>query len=655
MIEILGQNGTSEYNVAMRLAAEFSQFWKGIDKTREAEEWIKIVSGAKLSGYKVSDIDIVVAGKLKPDRRFIPKRFLKDTNGNTVGKKPIEVTSFVIAVEVKDHDADRVKFNGEDISVYYARGSKKGWKSATEQNVNQVHALSSYLADRIGESPYIYRCVVMNGLDKITVSGAVPRNFDIPLFLSSCLAVNPVIYHSGRYWMGSAQEHQCEKLRSAPIFKVMRPSNLDRRRMDAIVNGLPVSASLQEALGKSMMIVRGHGGTGKTILLLHTAVKRFESFGDRTLILTYNVALASDIRRSLTLMGVPSDPEEGGVSVVTVMSHTRAWIIALGVAAPEEITLSTYEKFCKSALEMLNQGAITAADIESIKGADPDAFDFNNVFVDEAQDWPQFEADLLLRLNDNKSLIIADGIDQVLRGKRTVWKSKEADIKTLSLDTSLRMKDNLTKFGNAIAIEAGLSWGVKQNPYAGGGKIVITDAEEHKVIDLLFRALKRSSEYGNSEIDSMICVPNSDLREVGGERFSCLAQTMEAKGLSVWNGTDKKTRKNYPDSVHQCRVLHYESCRGLEGWVTLLHKADQYWLDCYERRLNEGLTEADKKAMSSIENVASRFAWQRLMIAMTRPVDTLIISLKDNNSEFSEQLLKLGRRFSDIVIQEDAL
>lgn len=649
MIEVLGQEGTSEHNVALRLAEAFSAHWKDIDKTPEAVEWVKIVAGAKISGYVVSDIDIVVVGKLKADRRFIPKRPLKDKNGNSVGKKPIEVSSFVIAVEVKDHDADRVKYNGEDVSVYYSRGAKKGWKSATAQNIDQLHALSSYLNDRIGASPFIYRCLVMNGLEKISVAGAVQRNFDIPLFLSSCLAVNPVVFHGGRYWMGSAEGYIFEKLKTVPIFKVMRPSNLDRRRMDAIADGLPICSKLLESLGSSMTVVRGHGGTGKTILLLHAAVKRFEQFGDRTLVLTYNLALASDIRRLLTLLGVPSDPDEGGVSVVTVMSHTRSWLIALGVSPPEEVNLQNYEKLCSTALDMFVEGAITHADTESIKNSDPDAFDFNNIFVDEAQDWPQFESDLLLRLYDNKSFIIADGIDQIIRGKRTAWKPVDTNLVTLSLDKSLRMKDNLARFGNAIAAEAGLLWEVKQNPYAGGGKVIIINSGEQQVTDLLIQALKRSTDNGNSVIDSLVCVPNSDVREASGKRFSYLAQTLESNGLRIWNGVDKVIRKNYPESVHQCRVLHYESCRGLEGWVTLLHKADQYWDDCYLKRSREGLTEADKQALVTIEEVASRYAWQRLMIAMTRPVDTLIISLSNSSSEFSSLVLRLAKRFSDIV------
>jgi hypothetical protein len=652
MIEIFGQKGTSEYQVATRIRDAFIEHWKGLDVSPESEEWVKISAGAKLSGYKVSDIDVVIVGYLKPGRRFVPKMLLRDTEGAAIGKKPIEVTNFVIAVEVKDHDARSIETLENEVRVFYKRNGKEGWKSATDQNINQAHALKLYCSDRINVKPFVYRCLVMNGVDTIKLSGVLPRSFDAPQLLTSCLSIYPVRSAAGRYWMSSLEQSSVQKLKDLSLFKVMKPSNLDRRKMDAIVGNSPISEKLFGMLGNNLSLVRGHGGTGKTILLLQTALRAFEERGARTLILTYNVALASDIRRSLSLLGVPSDPEEGGIKVATVMGHTYEWLKAFGIIVDGGgFDTDKYQAYCESAIELLEGEAITAKDLQALKMQSPDSFDFDNVFIDEAQDWPQYESDLLLRLYQNNSIVVADGIDQIVRGQRTVWKpiKSEGALQTINLDTSLRMKSNLTTFCTAIAAEANLNWKIKQNPHAGGGKVNIISADNQTVVKEFSESLDSALEKGNSEIDSLVCIPNSDIRISGNITGSLIGTALEEIGLQVWNGTDPKVRKNYPDSVHQCRVVHYESCRGLEGWVTLLHKADDYWSGCYHYRYEQGLSESDKAALVSLEEIASRYAWQRLMIALTRPVDTLIISLADIESPFSKTLIRLSKRFQDIV------
>src|SRR5690606_17354224 len=116
--------------------------------------------------------------------------------------------------------------------------------------------------------------------------------------------------------------------------------------------------------------LRGNGGTGKTILLLQSAYDAFVDRGVRSLVLTYNTALAADIQRTLALMGVPSDGEAGGITIRTVMSFMYSWLNRLGLAG-DEVSFEDYEGKCAEALRYIEEGAIDDAEIAAIKTTSP--------------------------------------------------------------------------------------------------------------------------------------------------------------------------------------------------------------------------------------------------------------------------------------------
>jgi hypothetical protein len=95
--------------------------------------------------------------------------------------------------------------------------------------------------------------------------------------------------------------------------------------------------------------------------------------------------------------------------------------------------------------------------------------------------------------------------------------------------------------------------------------------------------------------------------------------------------------------------VHYNSCRGLEGWTVILEQADSYWEECFNHKKNEPLSNKDHGSFEDIDELSSSFAWQRIMIALTRPIDTLIISLKDRNSIFSKAILNIAYKNPEII------
>ena len=149
MIEVIGDVGSAEHRTALKIARVLERYWPGIGSSSAAEEHVKIAANRKLSGYKVSDIDIVLAAKLGPSRYIVPKTSLNDREGKRLQGAKIRVRSFVAAIEVKDHDAHGMSISASNVDVHYSSGPK----SATAQNDAQKYALLNFLKDETGKDP----------------------------------------------------------------------------------------------------------------------------------------------------------------------------------------------------------------------------------------------------------------------------------------------------------------------------------------------------------------------------------------------------------------------------------------------------------------------------------------------------------------------
>jgi hypothetical protein len=127
--------------------------------------------------------------------------------------------------------------------------------------------------------------------------------------------------------------------------------------------------------------------------------------------------------------------------------------------------------------------------------------------------------------------------------------------------------------------------------------------------------------------DFLVCVPPSDVTEPSGRRASRTARQLRRWGYAVWDGWDEAVRHEPADNG-EIRVVQYHSMRGLEGWCTLLVGLD----DAYANRLSHpNLEPGDRRRP---EDVAK--AW--VMMALTRAVQTLVITLNDPHSEVAAWL-----------------
>ena len=344
MIEVLGEAGTAEHDAALLIRDALVRTWPGIDQTPESDDHVKIAASLKLSGQRISDIDVVVIGLFTGRRYIIPKGNVKDSDGASMMGTKIRVRSIVAAIEVKDHPPERMDISAGGVLVHY----RDGWKSATDQSDKQCHALRQYLCDAAGANPFVHRCVMLRGIEELPKhrgvtqpsSGAVAARFDTSSLFMAMAMVGEVRKHGHEYSISAGDEESIQRILSSPILTPLKPSTLDRKRMDRIAARPAEAREIAAVLGDARVHIRGNGGTGKTILMLQSAYDAFLSRGVRSLVLTYNTALAADIQRTLALMGIPGDGEAGGIRVRTVMSYMYSWLSSLGLGEDGDIDLA---------------------------------------------------------------------------------------------------------------------------------------------------------------------------------------------------------------------------------------------------------------------------------------------------------------------------
>lgn len=652
MIEVIGIPGSHEYDVACKFRDAFAAQWPGIATSPASEEIIRIAANAKLSGYQVSDIDIVIGAVFNRQRHFVVRKLIKDKDGNAITGVKARVQNFFCAVEVKGQDGDGVAFQGDEINVRY----KGNWKSATDQNVKQVHALKAYFEHQHLDL-FIYRCVVLDGLGELPLTGittqpeagAVASVFTAGEFLASIAGVYGLNKWNSEYSVSSCKQEVARKAIDAPMFHQVQPTRIDRQRMDRIVTAMPEAKAFAALLGQQRVHIRGHGGTGKTVLMLQSAHLAYQDHGRRCLVLTYNIALAADIRRLLALLGVPSAIEGGGVEVKTAMSFIYTWLSRLGVKSVQT-GFGDYEKLCAECLEMIDQGAITRADIEQKIDEDPELLCFDAIIVDEAQDWPQPEARLLSAIYGGHKVSIADGREQLLRGKPTDWGrtlSDEHQSQDHSFTRCLRMKRNLGLFANTVARIASLNWEIEPNDQAAGGKVILRRGSYGDDPELVRRVVAKAASAGNEPVDLLHCVPPAAVLAADAGRSSRLSEEFKKMGYATWDGVDDKVRAEFPRSPDLFRILQYDSVRGLEGWATVLDHFDEAW--AYKANYWLSHFNSDPEGPPDPQRAASTAASRWCMIPLTRPMDTLVVTWSDDNSPVVKILLEAARRHSDFV------
>lgn len=159
------------------------------------------------------------------------------------------------------------------------------------------------------------------------------------------------------------------------------------------------------------------------------------------------------------------------------------------------------------------------------------------------------------------------------------------------------------------------------------------------------RLAATANDDGNKPIDTLLCVPPSWVKTSldGKSRYSKVAEQYKAWGLECWDAVDPHERDASPTSVNQYRIVQYESCRGLEGWVVVNFALDEFF--DYKRGRAQ-FNESERSGLFFDEQEAAiDYAKKWIMIPLTRAIDTLVIHVSDPDSYVGKVLMKLCRKY----------
>lgn len=653
MIDIVGVKEGKEFEAATHLKKQIVAVWP--DLAQSADDQVKIYVGLKLYGYRIEDLDLVVVGRFTKPRPFDVEYKFYPRDGDPFIPRRAVVKNFILVIEAKSHDATGVKFDDKIASVRYRRGGHAVWEPVTEKNRQQMFEFKRYLSENGVPRLYVQDLIYFSGL----------RESDLPKRPHNCFGADAsferILNILGQV---AAPQHQqrdvlisfgADEIFEAilspgfPLLQTLEPTPLDRRRMDRIIKtALP--ENWLDDLARKQIVIRGRGGVGKTVILLQMAYRAFDREQLRSLILTYNKALVADMRRTMALLGVPRSVEKGGICIDTVHAFIGRLMHGLGIIQNYDRFLECYEEHKNVLLDYIRSKTLSQVDIDDLIAQNPSDFLWDIVFVDEGQDWPANEIEILRAVYTPQRIAVADGVDQFVRSSVADWSAgvSRDQIQPRRLKRCLRMKANLALFVADYAKAFGLeNWDLEPNPDANGGRVLVIEGDlalENSIFD---QVCADAAKLGNYPVDLLACVPPSLVSRDSVDTISLPGRTLGTAGRKVWDATSMDVREHYPTDRDALRIVQYDSCRGLEGWTVINYAFDEFWEYKYQQWL--AAPQEPSNLFDTPEERAREFASRWAMIPLTRAMDTLLINISSQPSIIREALEIVYRSRTDFV------
>ena len=277
-------------------------------------------------------------------------------------------------------------------------------------------------------------------------------------------------------------------------------------------------------------------------------------------------------------------------------------------------------------------------------------FGWDMVFVDEGQDWPPNEIEILRAVYTPERIAVADGVDQFVRNSVADWSGGVARerFRLRRLTRCLRMKANLAYFVTDFVTALGLQdWDLEPNPEATGGRVLVVEGDLAHQIALYERVCSEAAQLGNYPVDLLACVPPSLVQKRDDETFSVPGHTLVTSGRKVWDASSIDVREHFPTDRDALRIVQYDSCRGLEGWTVINYGFDEFWEYKYRQWLAS--PHEPDNLFETTQERAALFASLWAMIPLTRAIDTLVINVSAQPSPIKQALVQVQEQRSDFV------
>lgn len=625
-IKVCGSSIDREYPCAINLKEKLEKDPKLISSENE----IYIYPSVQCYGQDPQDIDLVVFGNLKNYSANVKCRVRKFDDD--IKERTISIKNFCLVIEVKKHSLDRIKFEGSHLMT--KRPGDIDYFSASNQNDGQIYSLRKFIKSKGFNPPFMGNIIY---LPIISSKQIPPENntmniifsdFSISDFWNQSIRRSAAIYKNSEFIYQSLDQDLFEK--SLPEYlkllnNRMDFSRLDREKIEAICKKEIKDQKYKDEFGEQLLIFRGRGGTGKTYRLLNLAKYLYDNFDARVLLLTYNKALVSDILRLFAILRIPPNSIEGSIIIKSLHNFWYSIFFKVGLLDESE----EFEYYKKALNNLLDYGTINKRDSS--------LFNYDYVMIDEAQDWPEDERDLIYKIFGSNKIIIADGMDQLIRGSTPCkWKASPLckESKPIHLRKGFRQKANLTRFVKEFASKSNIDYDVEIDIDKYGGNVIIIEGQY--TIELHNRLIEQNRDNKNKNIDMLFCVPPKYKSiEIVENNSLYLQETFLKWGFSIWDGVNEKTRDTYPTELEQLRIIQYDSCRGLEGWICVNIAFDTFYKyknDTYKEQ-KEGqfnfMTEEEKKKL---------FADNWCLIPLTRAMDTIVLHIENPDSYIAKIL-----------------
>ena len=581
------------------------------EELREAQGKIWLIPSVDVhAGTGIHDLDLLVIG-------YLEDYYISEISGF----QDIEIQSFCTTIEVKSHSAEGIFKDGTTLFVRYPGENK----NVTQQSEKQKETLRKYLKDALqykdAKMPYVTNVIWLTGIDHEDFENSVGLcNSNI---ITSDCSIDDLFCAIGRQcrlrdqgFINAFSKYSHKEIDEIAEIFCAKSSGVDTmtlRRINLLNHNSQYLSNLENKI-EPLIILSGHAGTGKTIMLLQAANKLTKK-GYKCLFLTYNVALISDLRHTMEYL--PNKTAE------IEMKSMHSFMISI---------LYT-QKLWKDSYKIETDFIPAISTLNRIKEQHSWNLDYDYVFVDEAQDWAKPIPQVLKYLFRQKHIVIADGVDQFMQeSEHTEWGTPFLP----TLRKCLRQRYNLTVFAKLFANKMGVFWNVEPNSELPGGKVHIYNKYTSEIHQSLVEDLH---EHGCTEYDLMLLASNSMIDK--GE-FTLL-DAYKNNGIQLYDGIDKDNRskpytmKNAQN--HESRLYTYESCRGLEAWTTV----------CL--RFNELFTKQHPHDYQEIKYTSARQYMLTLwsLIPLTRAIDTLVLVVS-KDSDISKLLKDIAHENPDFVI-----
>lgn len=613
---------------------------------------IVLFASATLMGQAVKDVDLLMIGKLQ--NYSVNAEFHTEAEG--IVRDKVAISSFCTTIEIKRHDISGIYVNGTDFYVKYGAKSH----CVTSQSNKQKIAAMKFFERTLMVSPYVTNVIwftqatpsdikkLLTNNGRTMPSNVLGNDFDFKELMQLLIWQQPPYKRWNSYTFDSSYNaNSLQAIQNAlSLFSKTKAhmGEMTRRRIEQLTNKAFRANALIDTQGK-VSIYRGRAGTGKTVGLLQTAIHLVDEEQSRVLMLTYNKALVSDIRRLLALAELPDMFETNCLHISTMHSYflqlTNA-VLFNGHMNGSKF-LERYDSILKELLSFMSD----ADAIEMVKEIciSDSSLDWDYVLIDEAQDWSNLERDVILKLFDKGKIIVADGGQQFVRRIDVCDWSVVRDRNNIKLKYCLRQKENLVAFVNAFSQKLDiLGSKVLTKNNMPGGKVIVTSSSN--IFSVHHQEMQRLSDAGNIAYDMLYLVPHALVKRNYVDNSFALKTEFEQNGIFIWDGTATNNRDGYSIDAEEVRLLQYDSARGLEGWTVVCMDFDVF-LDEKSSEYQDGSVNA--LMLESPKERKKKYLYNWAMIPLTRAIDTIILTVKDPASETAKLLKEISEEHPDFV------